>query len=104
CIAGTSSGRVSVAIVGVSGKMAGDPVRGTVDVQVSARSISGVKSLSLSGGGKTFTPPAGSTGPIYDISVDTTTLADNAVSFTATVTPGDNSVQPATSTPVLLPV
>jgi len=97
CVAGTPSSRASAQIVGVAGKAAGQPVRSTVTVQVAAKSDSGVKSVSLTGGGKTFAPAAGATGPQYDIPVDTTTLADGAVSLTATVTPGDPSVQPASS-------
>src|SRR2546422_8777023 len=104
CIAGTSTGNVTVAIVGAAGKQAGDPVRGTVSIQVAARSTSGVKSVSLAGGGKTFTPATGAAGPVYDITVDTTTLADGSVSFTATVTPGDASAQPVSSTAFALTV
>src|SRR5437660_2275504 len=104
CIAGTATGNVSVAIVGAAGKQAGDPVRGTISIQVAARSTSGIKSVSLAGGGKTFTPAAGATGPVYDIAVDTTTLADGSVSFKATATPGDPSVQPVDSTGFALTV
>ena len=104
CIAGTSTGNVTVAIVGAAGKQAGDPVRGTVSIQVAARSTSGVKSVSLAAGGKTFTPATGAAGPVYDIPVDTTTLADGSVSFTATVTPGDASAQPVSSTAFALTV
>jgi len=104
CIAGTSTGNVTVAIVGAAGKQAGDPVRGTVSIQVAARSTSGVKSVSLAAGGKTFTPATGAAGPVYDIPVDTTKLADGSVSFTATVTPGDASAQPVSSTAFALTV
>jgi hypothetical protein len=104
CIAGTATGNVSVAIVGTAGKQAGDPVRGTISIQVAARSSSGIKSLSLAGGGKTFTPAAGATGPVYAFTVDTTTLADGPVTFKATATPGDPSVQPVDSTAFALTV
>src|SRR5439155_8924546 len=90
--------------VGTAGKQAGDPVRGTISIQVAARSTSGIKSVSLAGGGKTFTPTAGATGPVYDIAVDTTTLADGSASFKATATPGDPSVQPVDSTAFALTV
>src|SRR5438132_833141 len=104
CIAGTATGNVSVAIVGAAGKQAGDPVRGAISIQVAARSTSGIKSLSLAGGGKTFAPAAGASGPVYDIAVDTTTLAEGSVSFKATATPGDPSVQPVDSTGFALTV
>src|SRR4051812_41403513 len=91
CEAGTPANHVTAQIVGVAGKQTGAPVRGAVTVQVSAKSSSGVKSVTLNGGGKTFSPAAGAPGPVYDISVDTATLTDGAISFTATVTPGDNS-------------
>ena len=89
-----SSGPVAAAsasIVGVPGKSATDPIRGTVDVQVIARAASGVKSVSLAGGGKTFAP-AISASPMYTFHVDTTTLGgDGSIPLTATVTPGDSS-------------
>src|SRR6185436_5011057 len=103
CEAGTPTNHVTAQIVGVAGRQAGTPVRGTVVVQVSAKSSSGVKSLTLNGGGKTFSPAAGAAGPVYDISVDTVTLTDGTISFTATVTPGDNSA-PVTSSAFALAV
>ena len=102
CVAGQSSTKVSAQIVGVAGKQTGQPVRGTVTVQVAARSDSGVKTVSVSGGGQTFSPAATATGPQYDVSVDTTKFADGAVSLTATVTPGATAVQPVTSAPFAL--
>jgi hypothetical protein len=97
CVAGSSNTKVSVRIIGVAGKQSGDPVRGTVTVQVSAQSASGVRLLSLTGGAQTFAPAAGSAGPVYDIAVDTTKLAEGPVSLIATVTPGDPSVEPLPS-------
>src|SRR5256712_12904316 len=81
CIAGTSTGNVTVAIVGAAGKQAGDPVRGTGSIQGAARSTSGAKSASLPGGGKTFTPATGAARPGYDITVGTTPPADGSVPF-----------------------
>jgi len=104
CVAGTSNTQVSVRIIGVAGKQPGDPVRGTVIVQVSAQSLSGVRLLSLTGGAQTFAPVTGSAGPVYDIAVDTTKLTEGAVSLTATVTPGDSSVQPLTSAAFIVTV
>jgi hypothetical protein len=74
-----------------------------VTVQVAARSDSGVRSLSLGGGGQTFAPAPGAAGPVYEIAVDTTKLSDGNVSLTATVTPGA-SAQPVSSTAFALTV
>ena len=99
CVEGTAglTGTASVAIVGVPGKAATDPLRGTIVVQVVAKASSGVKTLTLDGGGKSFTPDATSAAPVFDFTVDTTKLADGAVSFTATVTPGDSTQSAKTS-------
>lgn len=98
CVAGTSSAAASVAIVGVPGKAPTDPLRGTVTVQVSARAASGVKAVALSAGSKSFSPAAGATGPVFSISVDTTTLTDGTVNLTATLTPGDATASVVTAT------
>ena len=96
CVEGGTT-TASVSIIGVPGKSAADPLKGTVTVQVSAKANSGVKSVSLAGGGKTFSPAAGATGPVFNITVDTTTLTDGTVSLTATVTPGDTAATAVTS-------
>ena len=94
--AGTN-GNASVAVLGVPGKNATDPLRGTVTVQVVAKASSGVKSISLATGTNTYAPATDSAPPIYKFSVDTTKLADGPAPFTATVTPGDSTQQAKTS-------
>lgn len=90
-------GSASVQIVGVPGKAATDPVRGTVDVQVVAKASSGVQTLTLDGGGKSYSPDASSTPPVFVFVVDTTKLTDGAVQFTSTLTPGDSTQAQAKS-------
>ncbi|MGZ5748287.1 MAG: hypothetical protein ACXWJ3_19105, partial [Caldimonas sp.] len=91
------AGSASVAIVGVPGKAATDPLRGTIVVQVVAKASSGVKTLTLDGGGKSYTPDATSAAPVFNFTVDTTKLTDGSVSFTSTVTPGDATQSAKTS-------
>src|SRR5260370_33047764 len=88
CVAGTSTATGSISILGVPGKAATDPVGGTITVQVSARAASGVKSISLAGGGKTFSPAAGATGPVFNVNVDTAPVAAGYLPFTAALRPG----------------
>src|SRR5579859_1472663 len=98
CVEGTSSTAVaSVSILGVQGKAATDEVRGTVVVTVAAHANSGVKSISLAGGGQNYSPDASSANGIYNFTVDTTKLNDGDVPLTATLTPGDPSVASKTS-------
>ncbi|MFN2547585.1 MAG: beta strand repeat-containing protein, partial [Myxococcales bacterium] len=99
CVAapGGVKGSASVQIVGVPGKAATDPLRGTVNVQVVAKASSGVKSVTLDGGGKSYSPDASSAPPVFAFTVDTTKLTDGSVPFTATVTPGDSTQSAKTS-------
>src|SRR5205085_384928 len=90
CAEGGAS-TADVSVVGVQGKAAADKVRGTVVMTITARADSGVKSVSLAGGGKTFNADAASGNGTYTFTVDTTTLADGDVAMTATVTPGDTT-------------
>ena len=86
-----ANGSAAISITGVPGKAATDPLRGTINVQVVARASSGVKSVTLDTTGKSYTPDASSTAPVYDFTVDSTKLPDGPTSFTATVTPGDTT-------------
>ncbi len=95
CVAGTST--PTVEIVGIDGQSGTAPQRGTISVLVSAKATSGVKAVSLAGGGKTFSPAAGVTGPVYPVAVDTTQFADGSVSLTATVTPGSGAAVSSTA-------
>jgi hypothetical protein len=98
CNAGVSTKAATIAIVGVEGHSPSDFVRQTVRVDVTARANSGVQSVSLAGGGKTYTPVAASTPPLYFFDVDTTQLTDGDTTFTATVTPGSGAAVTATVT------
>ena len=99
CAAGTpaSTSAASIAIVGVDGKLATEPVRQTVHLNVTARAESGVTSVTLAGGTKTYSPTGTPTPPLYGFDVDTTQIADGDVDFTAKITPGDPTVSPVTS-------
>ncbi|TMA24457.1 MAG: hypothetical protein E6J78_20510 [Deltaproteobacteria bacterium] len=94
CVAGTSTSALTVAIIGVDGKSAGAPLKGTVTVKASAHAKAGVKSVTLSAGG-TSQNPTGNVAEVYSFSLDTTKLADGSVSLSAIVTAGDD--QTATS-------
>src|SRR5260370_36753688 len=98
CNAGVSTKAATIAIVGVEGPSPSDFVRQTVRVDVTARANSGVQSVSLAGGGKTYTPVAASTPPLYFFDVDTTQLTDGDTTITATVTPGSGAAVTATVT------
>ena len=99
--AGTN-GNASVAVLGVPGKNATDPLRGTVTVQVVAKASSGVKSISLATGSNIYAPATDSAPPVYRFPVDTTKLADGSASFIATVTPGDSTQAAKPSDPMAL--
>src|ERR1041384_2846953 len=72
CVEGGTTATASASILGVPGKAAADPLKGPATVQVSGRANWGVKSFALAGGGKRFSPAAGATGPVFNITVDTT--------------------------------
>lgn len=99
-----ANGNASVAVLGVPGKNATDPLRGTIQLQVVAKASSGVKSISLAAGTNTYAPATDSAPPIYIFSVDTTKLADGPAPFTATVTPGDTTQQAKTSAALSLTI
>src|SRR5262249_1966027 len=99
CIAGTSTQKAEVAIVGPEGYMPSEFVAGPVRILVSARATTGVASVKLASGTTNFTAsttPAAS--PLYAFDVDTTTLPDGNVPLTATVTAGDGSTGSANGT------
>jgi hypothetical protein len=98
CVAGTSTSINTVAIIGVDGHGPADFLRQTVRLSATARALSGVKSLSLTGGGKTFTPAAASAPPLYYFSIDTTQISDGDQTFTATLVAGDDSQATASTT------
>jgi hypothetical protein len=99
CVAGTSSGQNSVAVVGPEGHAAADFLSGTVRVIVSAKAASGVQSLKLAAGSTQFTlAAAAATPPLYAFDVNTGTLPDGDASLTATLSAGDGSSATATGT------
>src|ERR687887_1337435 len=76
CIAGTSTLRASVAVVGPDGHASTDFLSGTVRVLVSARASSGVQGVTLAAGSTTFNASStAATLPLYAFDVDTTTQA-----------------------------
>jgi len=96
CTAPTASSTGAVSIIGVVGKQQSDPLRGTVTVLATASAYSGVKSVTLSAGSTTI-PSASRSGAVFSFTVDTTQLANGAVTLTATMTPGQAGLQPVTS-------
>jgi len=98
CVAGTSTSINTVAIIGIDGHGPADFLRQTVRLSATARALTGVKSLSLAAGGKTFTPAAASAPPLYYFSIDTTQMADGDQAFTATLVAGDGSQATASTT------
>src|SRR5215468_6754869 len=81
CIAGTSTQKAEVAIVGPEGYLPTDLVGGMVRILVTARATTGVASVKLASGATNFavstsTPPAA---PLYAFDVDTTSLPDGDV-------------------------
>jgi hypothetical protein len=99
CIAGTSTAKASVAIVGAEGHAASDYLSGTVRVIVSARATAGVQSVQLASGTVNFTAStAAATPPLYAFDVNTATLSDGDAALTATLTAGDGSTGTANGT------
>src|SRR5258705_3729241 len=98
CIAGTSTQKAEVAIVGPAGYLPTDSVGGTVRMLVSAQATTGVASVKLASGMTNFTasvtPPAP---PLYAFDVDTTGFPDGDLPLTATVIAGDGSTGNASS-------
>jgi hypothetical protein len=88
----------SITYGGIDGHTATEQVRQTVHLSFSARATTGVQTVSLSGGGKTYAPATGSATPLYLFDVDTTQLTDGDVTLTATVTAGDTSTATAAAT------
>src|SRR4051812_801504 len=93
CAAGTSTSTNSVAIVGVQGHNPGDLLRGTVTLSVTAKANSGIKSIALTAGTKTYTPNTSSVPPLFLFDVVTRDAATSAgdVDVTATPPAGDDS-------------
>jgi hypothetical protein len=100
CIAGTSTGSASVALVGVVGHAASEFVSGTVQVLVTARAKTGVQAVTLTSGTQTFNQVTTNAPlpPAYAFDVDTTTLANADATLTASVKAGDGSSATATGT------
>ncbi|HUJ27167.1 MAG TPA: hypothetical protein VLW85_14170, partial [Myxococcales bacterium] len=91
CVAGTSTSAATVAIVGVQGHAASDILSGSITIAVTARATSGVSSVTLAAGSKTYQADKTSAPPIYYFIVPTTDLSNADVSVTATVTAGDGT-------------
>ncbi len=99
--AGSALGAVT--IVGVLGHNPSDVVSGTVTVAVTGRAASGVKSVTLAAGSAApLDPLSSSAPPIWYFAVATSGAGD--VSLVATLTPGDPTAAPITSTPYILHV
>jgi hypothetical protein len=102
CTSGTVTSTGAIAIVGVDGHATTDEVRGTVRVNVTARASSGVSTVALTAGTKSYPTPTVFSPPLYSFDILTTDLSNGDVVLTATLTAGDNTT--LTSTPYTLHV
>src|SRR5712664_594789 len=92
CIAGTSSARATVAIVGADGYAPTDLLSGTVRMLVAARAATGVATVKLASGTTNFAASsAAAAPPLFAFDVNTTAFPNGDVPVTATVVAGDAS-------------
>jgi hypothetical protein len=92
CIAGTSSARATVAIVGADGYAPTDLLSGTVRMLVVARAATGVATVKLASGTTNFAASsAAAAPPLFAFDLNTTAFPNGDVPVTATVVAGDAS-------------